>query len=83
MIHLGSKKENLVAKIFGGADQLTLGGIGQKNIVTAEQILHRESISIIARSTGGVVGRKIIFHTNTNKVLCKFLTSNQPNYERN
>jgi chemotaxis protein CheD len=75
MVHLGSKKENIVAKIFGGADQLTLGNIGQKNVVTAEKILHRESISIIARNTGGIVGRKIVFDTATNKVLVKFLIS--------
>lgn len=76
MLHLGSRRENIVAKVFGGADQLTIGNIGQKNIVTAEQILNRESITIIARSTGGVSGRKIIFHTDTNKVLVKLLASN-------
>jgi chemotaxis protein CheD len=74
--HLGSKRENMVAKLFGGSDQLTLGSIGQQNIVTAEQILHRESINIIARSTGGAIGRKIIYHTGTSKVLVKFLGSN-------
>ena len=76
MVQRGSKKENIVAKIFGGADQLTLGNIGQKNISTAEQILNRESIAIIARSTGGSLGRKIIFHTHTNKVFVKLLASN-------
>jgi chemotaxis protein CheD len=83
MTDLGSRKENIVAKIFGGADQLTLGKIGQKNIVTAEKLLQRESISIVARSTGGIMGRKIIFHTATNKVLVKFLTPKQPTHERN
>jgi chemotaxis receptor (MCP) glutamine deamidase CheD len=55
MIQLGSRKENIVAKIFGGADQLTLGNIGQKNIVTAEKLLQRESIHIVARSTGQTI----------------------------
>jgi chemotaxis protein CheD len=83
MNELGSRKENIVAKIFGGADQLTLGNVGQKNIATAEKLLQRESIRVVARSTGGIMGRKIIFHTATNKVLLKFLTPNQPTHERN
>ena len=85
MNSMGCKKENLVAKIFGGADQHQMGSrgyeIGARNIATAERILSKESISIIARSTGGVVGRKIVFHTNTNKVLMKYLAA--PDYERN
>lgn len=76
MLQLGSRRENIVAKVFGGADQLTIGNVGQKNIATAEQLLQRESIAIIARSTGGVLGRKIIFHTDTNKVFVKLLASN-------
>jgi chemotaxis protein CheD len=85
MNSLGCKKENLVAKIFGGADQHQTGvrgyAIGARNIATAERILSKESISIVARSTGGVVGRKIVFHTDTNKILMKYLTPSK--YEGN
>jgi chemotaxis protein CheD len=85
MNSLGCKTENLVAKIFGGADQHRMGSrgyeIGARNIATAERILTKESISIVARSTGGVVGRKIVFHTGTNKVLMKYLAA--PHYEGN
>jgi chemotaxis protein CheD len=83
MVHLGCRKENIVAKIFGGADQLTIGKIGEKNIATAELILERESVSIIARSTGGIQGRKIVFYTDTNKVMLKYLVPNQPTHEKN
>jgi chemotaxis protein CheD len=85
MYCMGCKKENLVAKIFGGADQHQIVGknyaIGTRNIVTAERMLSKESIDIIARSTGGLTGRKIVFHTHTNKVLMKHLAA--PDYERN
>jgi chemotaxis protein CheD len=85
MKSLGCKKENLAAKIFGGADQHQIGGrgyeIGARNIATAERILGKESITILARSTGGMVGRKIVFHTDTNKVLVKYLAA--PDYEGN
>jgi chemotaxis protein CheD len=76
MTQLGCQKANLVAKVFGGADQLTIGNIGAKNVATAERILARESIRIIASSTGGTFGRIIVFHTDTNKILLKYLSSN-------
>ncbi|HEY0653728.1 MAG TPA: chemotaxis protein CheD [Chryseosolibacter sp.] len=75
----GSEKQNMVAKIFGGAEQL--GGsdgsynIGTRNVAVAENILAAEGISIISRSTGGVTGRKIVFYTHSNKVLVKMLKS--------
>jgi chemotaxis protein CheD len=77
MASLGCGKPNLVAKIFGGADQHELGqgtyNIGGRNVVTAETILELEGINIVARSTGGTMGRKILFDTHTNKVLVKSL----------
>jgi chemotaxis protein CheD len=83
MTELGSRRENLVAKIFGGADQLTIGKIGEKNVTTAEGILQRESVQVVARSTGGVLGRKIVFYTDSNVVMLKYLTANQPTHESN
>jgi chemotaxis protein CheD len=84
---LGSAPENLVAKIFGGADQLSGGpgnyNIGSKNIVMAESMLVEMKISILARSTGGLGGRKIIFNTATNQVLLKTLKTVSHYGERN
>jgi chemotaxis protein CheD len=66
---------NMVAKIFGGADRHAIGEsayrIGARNIATAETILSKENINIIARSTGGTLGRRILFDTHTNNVLVK------------
>jgi chemotaxis protein CheD len=74
---LGCKNQNIVAKIFGGADQHAGGqstyNIGARNIATAEAILAQERINILSRSTGGISGRKIVFHTHTNEVLVKSL----------
>ena len=79
MISLGSYQGNLVAKIFGGAHQLTAVdsglGVGDRNVVTAEKILHRHGIPIISRNTGGDRGRRIVFHTHTNQVFMKFLNA--------
>jgi chemotaxis protein CheD len=80
MISLGCARENMVAKVFGGADQQSLGlgtyNIGARNVTTAETLLDQERINILTRSTGGGRGRKVLFYTHTNKVLVKFLNAN-------
>lgn len=71
MESLGSRKEDLVAKIFGGGEVIDTGThfqIGQRNIQTAEAELQALGIPIIARSTGGKNGRKLEFDTETGAV---------------
>lgn len=79
MTSMGSRKENLVAKVFGGANQHTVSkgvfDIGTRNIVTAEKLLDNHKIKIIAQNTGGSRGRRIVFHTQSNQVLMKYLES--------
>ncbi len=72
---LGSKKENLVAKVFGGANQLEHKmGVGQRNIKVAEEILAELNIKIVAKSMGGHKGRKLNFNTATGEVFMKYIT---------
>jgi chemotaxis receptor (MCP) glutamine deamidase CheD len=47
--------------------------VGMRNISAAEKILKMEQIQIIARSTGGSTGRKLIYHTDTNQAFIRFL----------
>lgn len=76
----GSKKKNLKAKIFGGANVLSLSNNGVKsagssNIMLAEDMLKEEGIPIIASDTGGHYGRKIRFNTKDGVVMVKrFIT---------
>ena len=69
MLQLGCKKNNLVAKVFGGGEVITVTSssmhIGERNIMVAEEMLQEQNIPIIGRSTGGKNGRKIIFNTHT------------------
>lgn len=75
MEHLGSKRENLIAKIFGGANQLAHKlGVGQRNIKVAEEILADLKIKIVAKSLGGHKGRKLNFNTSTGEVFMKYIT---------
>jgi len=81
MLSMGSKKGNLNAKVFGGGELLSpeKSGlrIGQRNIKVAEMMLAEHKIPIVASSTGGPQGRKIVFNTGTGEVRHKFLVKTQ------
>jgi chemotaxis protein CheD len=76
VLSLGSYKNKLVAKIFGGANQLG-SQVGARNVETAEQILGSHGIPITSKSTGGANGRKIVFDPKTGQVFMKFLSTAQ------
>lgn len=77
MLHLGSKKDNLVAKVFGGAEVINVGSntfnIGKRNIEIAISMLRDNNIRILASDTGGNLGRKIQFNTQTGTVMMKLI----------
>ncbi|MEJ5315488.1 MAG: chemotaxis protein CheD [Tenuifilum sp.] len=77
MVSLGSKKENLKAKVFGGGEVLETNldnfHIGQRNIAIALELLAEHGIPIIAKSVGGNQGRKIEYNTATGEVRHKFI----------
>lgn len=77
MGQLGARRENLKAKIFGGGELIESGAngtlIGERNIRVARLILEEKKIPVIASSTGGRKGRKILFFTDSGEVRHKFL----------
>lgn len=82
MLDFGSKKEDIVCKIFGGAEMLSeylsVFNVGQRNIELAHQVVGEIGVSVVNSSTGGKLGRKIYFNTETGEVLQKYLVkSNQ------
>ncbi len=83
MIQLGSYKRDLVAKVFGGAAVLNTENkglsVGDRNIKVARQELERFDIKIVAASTGGYLGRKIIFDNRTGEVLQKYIKKRNNN----
>ena len=80
---LGAQKKNLVAKVFGGGEVISVSSgimhIGERNVMVAEQMLSEFGIPIMSRSTGGHNGRKIIYNTHTGEVLQCFIKSNMNN----
>ena len=72
MLVLGSKYQNIVAKVYGGAQVLsgmpTNFHIGKRNIQLASTILEEFRIPVIFSDVGGNKGRKITFNTFTGEV---------------
>lgn len=64
----GVKKEDLVAKLAGGAQMFNFSGntdisaIGQRNVDAAKEILAKHKICIVAEDTGLDYGRTIEFY---------------------
>lgn len=83
MVRLGSFRKGLKAKVFGGASTARnskgLLSVGDRNIITAEDLLREEGIPIISADVGGSNGRKLIFDTETGSVLVKKLAMPQQN----
>lgn len=79
MLDFGCRKEQLVAKCFGGANVLGDGTghmqIGTRNIALAEELLAIHRIPIVAREVGGLRGMKIIFNTKSGLVLAGRLSA--------
>jgi chemotaxis protein CheD len=77
ILDFGGKKDDIVCKIFGGAEVLTeqnsVFSVGQRNIQLAYKMLDELGIPVISSSTGGRLGRKIHFNTKTGEVLQKYL----------
>lgn len=73
MFAIGCRRENLVAKVFGGANVTGTGLegflIGDRNITLAVQMLEEFRIPVVARDVGGRVGRKIIMNSATGVVM--------------
>lgn len=78
MLEMGSSPSNIVAKIFGGKEnviEVDTFRIGPRNFEFAIEKLNDLRIPIVAKSIGGKHGRKILFNTQTGEVLMKLVNS--------
>ena len=77
MLTLGSRYENIVAKVFGGAEVLTGAPtkfhIGRRNTQITTEILKEFKIPVLCSDVGGNKGRKIYFNTLTGDVDFEFI----------
>lgn len=68
MYKLGCKKQNLIAKISGGADimqlNLSSASIGQRNVEFAKEFCRSEGFKVLSEHTRGEHGRLILLADN-------------------
>lgn len=70
ILRAGSKKEDLIAHIIGGADNLSLSTkIGEQNYKLARKFLEKHKIHVASEDVGGSIGKKVVFDTSTGEVL--------------
>ena len=82
MLSLGSRKDRLIAKVFGGARVIAGDArpfsVGDRNITVACENLATHSIPLAAVKVGGTCGIKIRFNTQSGIVLLAKLSSGGP-----
>ncbi|TFH43564.1 MAG: chemotaxis protein CheD [Chrysiogenales bacterium] len=77
IIQEGARKENLSAKITGGASMfkfgsnITLGQIGERNIDQTKEELQKIGIPILVEDLGGNLGRVIDFYLEDGRMKVK------------
>lgn len=74
---LAARKENIVAKLVGGASMFTLTHdvfrIGEKNVIAAKKALYELGLRIVAEDIGGGVGRTMVLHTDSGVVEVRYV----------
>ncbi len=75
LIKLGARRNDLKAKLFGGGKVLKFrtddGDVTTSNIRFARKFLELEGIPTVNEDVGGNKGRKIMFYSDTTRVLVK------------
>jgi chemotaxis protein CheD len=65
----GADLETLEAKLFGGAEVVSvLGPIGQRNVACAQNFLHENGIVLHALDVGGTVSRRVYYQPHSGRV---------------
>lgn len=71
LLMMGAKREDLTAKVFGGANisgALTAQHVGKRNADFVLEFLRKDKIKLLATDLGGTQSRRIRFNTHTNAV---------------
>lgn len=73
MQEFGSEKEDIEVQLFGGAEPKDkdddMVSYGPENIASAHRVITKQGLKITSEDTGGHVGRKVAFDTETNEII--------------
>jgi chemotaxis protein CheD len=69
LVRLGSRTQDLTAKIFGGSalfqkQDRYAASLGAQNVAAALELMKDAGIPVAAQETGGTQGRKVVFNTD-------------------
>jgi chemotaxis protein CheD len=78
VLELGSRREDLVAKVFGGACVIDSfrsgeGHLGAANVALARRFLGQVGVPIVAEDVEGRRGRRLVYHTDQGVAWVKLL----------
>ncbi len=78
MLGLGCRKQDLEAKVFGGACTVEAlhrsnGHLGTQNAEVAVTTLRQEGVAVVADDVGGRRGRRLVFRTDTGVALVRLI----------
>lgn len=92
LLKLGSRKERLELKLFGGGKVLAMdvNNVGDRNVQFVKKFVETEGIAVVSEDLGGTYPRKVNYFPRTGKVMMRRLRSLQnqavaneeKNYER-
>ena len=81
IMKLGGQRRRFQAKVFGGGHVLnireSLDGVPQRNIEFVRRFLNVERIPVMTEDVGGYQARRVLFYSNTGKVMLKRLGNNE------
>lgn len=79
LLKRGSTRQNMQAKVFGGASMISgLSNIGEKNVQFVQTFLRDEGYSVLATDTGGSRGRRVRFWPATGRVQMRYMIADAP-----
>src|SRR5919106_3457537 len=72
----GGRHERLEVKLFGGGNMFghTMADIGRTNVEFAKDYILREGLQLVGQDVGDAYPRKILYFTDTGRVLLKKIT---------
>ena len=81
IMKFGGQRRRFQAKVFGGGHVLnireSLDGVPQRNIEFVRRFLNVERIPVMTEDVGGYQARRVLFYSNTGKVMLKRLGNNE------
>jgi len=70
MEEAGSENDALLAQIVGGASpgNKSEEDVGTQNVTMARKMLKRKRVTVVSEDVGGMMGRKLVFSTDTGEL---------------